>query len=124
MFGELGIISTSIKDKLVKNALVFIVWNTQASTLGGIIFIRKNWGRWQHEKERFVCWICLYCFFHLVLPTRVSFDKFQAEIYDPSNSGNDKDCEILFQAPTIMEDFDTTALEDILNCLDVDLPTS
>ncbi len=52
------------------------------------------------------------------------FDKFQAEIYDPSNDENDKDSWILFQVPTIMQDFDTTALEEILNCLDIDLSTS
>ncbi len=52
------------------------------------------------------------------------FDKFQAEIYDPSNNENDKDSWILFQVPTIMEDFDKTALEDIINCLDIDLPSS
>ncbi len=52
------------------------------------------------------------------------FDKFQAEIYDPSNNDNDKDSWILFQLPTIMEDFDTTALEDIINCIDIDLSSS
>ncbi len=36
-------------------------------------------------------------------------DKFQAEIYDPSNNDNDMDSWILFQVPTILKDFDTTA---------------
>ncbi len=35
------------------------------------------------------------------------FAKFQAVIYDPSNDENDKDSWILFQVPTIMEDFNT-----------------
>ncbi len=39
---ELSILSTTIKDKLVKNAPVFRVWNTQASALGGIILARKK----------------------------------------------------------------------------------
>ncbi len=52
------------------------------------------------------------------------FDKFQAEIYDPSNNDNGKDSWILFQVWTKREDFDTTALEDIVNCLDIDLPSS
>ncbi len=52
------------------------------------------------------------------------FDTFQAEIYDPSNDDNNKNSWILFQVQSIMEDFDTTALEDIINCLDIDLPSS
>ncbi len=52
------------------------------------------------------------------------FDKFHAVFYDPSNNHNDKDSWILLQVPTIMDDFDTTALEDIINCPDIDLPTS
>ncbi len=31
---------------------------------------------------------------------------------------------ILLQVQTIVEDFGTTTLEDIINCLDIDLPSS
>ena len=34
LIGELDILSTNVKDKLVKNTLVFRVLNTYASTLG------------------------------------------------------------------------------------------
>ncbi len=56
--------------------------------------------------------------------TKRNFWQVQAEIYDPSNNDSDKDSLILFQLPSIMEDFDTTALEEIINCLDIGLPPS
>ncbi len=54
---------------------------------------------------------------HCVTNKRTSLTDSKLRIYDPSNGGNDKDS-------WIMEDFDTTALEDIINCLDIDLPSS
>ena len=100
--GELDVLSTNVKDKLVKNSLVFRVLNTYSSALG--VWLPS----WTKEKEWFVHWVCLYCVFHLVLPT------IQPEIYDPSNDGNDKDTWNLFQVPTIAYSFDTTALEDVM----------
>ncbi len=52
------------------------------------------------------------------------FDNFQAEIYYPINDDNDKDSWILFQVPTIMENFDTAVLEDFFNFLDNYLTSS
>ena len=123
--GELSVLSTIIKEKLVKNAPVFKVWNTQASALGGIILARKKVEVVdQMKKKDLRSELVSIVSFTLCYQQVEVFDKFQAEIYDPSNDENDKDSWILFQVPTIMEDFDVTALEDIINRLDIDLPPS
>ncbi len=107
MVGELCILSTSINNKLAKNALVFKVWNTQASALGGIILAHKKIEVVDKMKKKDSCAeLVSVVSFTLCCQQEEVFVKFQAEIYDPSKDDNDKDSWILFQVPTIMEAFD------------------
>ncbi len=122
---DLGVLSNGIKDKLVKNAPVFKVWNTQASTLGEIILAHNKNEVIDKMKKKDLCSEHISIIsFTLCYQQEEVFDKFQAEIYDPSKDDNHKDSWILFQVLTIMEDFDTTVLEDVINRLHIDLPTS
>ncbi len=108
----LRILSTNIKDKLMKNALAFRVCNIQARALGGIIFACKKVEVVVTKKKKDLhAELVSIVIFTLCYQQEGLFDSFLAEICNPSNNDNDKNSWILFQISTTAEDFDTTALK-------------
>ncbi len=97
---------------------------TLASTLGEIIIAQKKVEvvDWMKKKDLHIELVSTVTY-TLGYQQEELFDKFQAEICNPSNKDNEK-IWILFQVPIIMKRFDTIALENIINHLDTVLPSS